>query len=149
MFMKTLLWIQSKNNSEKNILSCNGERIAEEDSRYQKLFDVLASPQHKPAIENGNFSFYQKHLRKQTEYIIYSNFNELDDINRQVAYMAGIVADSFDEAEKALENEAKLYGYTCRNTDIECIKKYLAKPKIAKILSVIGLILFIILLIKK
>ena len=77
--------------------------------------------------------------------MIHSNFAETDVAGRLIGFMALVSgADKLSDALEKLINESKPYGYSCRKSDVEIVKK---KSGVSfRILMLLGILLLVIIL---
>lgn len=141
-----ILWIQSKNTIDQDILSVNGTRLDRNSSEdYDKFVSMALSvkKEYKLLKRKNNFSIYK--IANNT-YQILSNFNEIDDVGRRVCFMSYIQTDG--NVLTILQQEAKLYGYTLHKGDEKTIVKNTNRKMYFLLLSIvlILLIIFIVLL---
>ena len=141
-----ILWIQSKNTIDQDILSVNGTRLDRNSSEdYDKFVSMALSvkKEYKLLKRKNNFSIYK--IANNT-YQILSNFNEIDDVGRRVCFMSYIQTDG--NVLTILQQEAKLYGYTLHKGDEKTIVKNTNRKMYFFLLSIvlILLIIFIVLL---
>ena len=141
-----ILWIQSKNTIDQDILSVNGTRLDRNSSEdYDKFVSMALSvkKEYKLLKRKNNFSIYK--IANNT-YQILSNFNEIDDVGRRVCFMSYIQTDG--NVLTILQQEAKLYGYTLHKGDEKTIVKNTNRKMYFLLLYIvlILLIIFIVLL---
>ncbi len=116
-----VLWIQSKNSMDKDILSVNGKRqyrCSDEDYDQYVSMALSVKKEYKLLKRKNNFSIYK--ISNNT-YQILSNFNEVDDVGRRVCFMSYIQTNN--DVLTLLQQEAKLYSYTLNKGDKKIIVK--------------------------
>lgn len=144
---KIILWIQAKSVDDANLLSHNGVLINKDDVNYMELYRKLVEKdKYKKIISTtDNLSVYKQRIKGEQCYLIHSNFAETDVAGRQIGFMALVSgADKLSDALEKLINESKPYGYSCRKSDEEIIKK---KSDVSfRILMLLGILLLVIIL---
>ena len=137
---KIILWIQAKSVDDVNVL------INKDDVNYMELYRKLVEKdKYKKIISTDNLSVYKQHIKGEQCYLIHSNFAETDVAGRQIGFMALVSgADKLSDALEKLINESKPYGYSCRKSDVEIVKK---KSGVSfRILMLLGILLLVIIL---
>ncbi|SHI60154.1 hypothetical protein [Bacteroides stercorirosoris] len=143
---KIILWIQAKSVDDVNLLFHNGVLINKDDVNYMELYRKLVEKdKYKKIISTDNLSVYKQHIKGEQCYLIHSNFAETDVAGRQIGFMALVSgADNLSDALEKLINESKPYGYSCRKSDVEIVKK---KSGVSfRILMLLGILLLVIIL---
>lgn len=128
--METILWAQRKSIAERDIFSKNGIRLDNDSPEASSLYHFLVDLQLPEIYKEKNLIIRRVlHTQLKYEYIIHSNFNEVDEDNRKVAYMLYVGANNFLEFLEGIKKEPSLYGYTCKNDDYIKIKSAVIKNK--------------------
>lgn len=151
MSNKIILWVQSPKADNKSLLSYNGKRYSVKDKEYQTYFSqVSIHDKYSKIGEIGDTVVFHGRLEDGNSYIIYSNFNEEDEIGRKIGYMARIdltnSKSDVEDIKAVLDKEADLYGYTISSQPFDIIRALLKKKKVTKI--IISIIVFLIVLIE-
>ncbi len=120
-----ILWVQAKSVDDANLLFYNGTFINKNDVNYMQLYRKLVEKDgYKKIILEENLSVYKKLIKGEQYYLIHSNFADTDVAGRQIGFMALISGiNKLSDAFEKLKNESMSYGYSCRKSDVEIIKK--------------------------
>lgn len=155
---KVFLWIQRTPDTFQKVLSCNGEQIQPNTSRYNNIFDLITSQ------DITDYKDLTSTLRKITKkkYKINSenccidngkhrmtffsgNYEETDKTNRKICYYA-LIVDAKDSEEECdlLVKESKLYGCSISDGDVIALKKKRIDNKQIVVLFLILATIFLI-----
>lgn len=128
--METILWAQRKSIAEKDIFSKNGTRLDNNSPEAISSYHFLVNMKL-PEIYKEKNLIVRRVVPSQLkyEYIIHSNFNEVDEDNRKVAYMMYVGANNLQEFLEGIKTEPSIYGYTCKSDDYVKIKDAVIKNK--------------------
>lgn len=116
-----ILWIQSKCAKDSDILSVDGIRIENTSKKFDNYASMALDVKREYQLlkKGNNLSIYK--ISKNT-YLIFSNFNEVDEVDRKIGFMSYIKTDKDPLA--LLQKEAQLYGYTLDDNDKKLIDSY-------------------------
>lgn len=154
---KVFLWIQRTPDTFQKVLSCNGEKIQPNTSRYNNIFELITSQEitHYKDLTSTLKRLTKKKYRINTENcfmgnekhrmtFLSGNYEETDKSNRKICYYALIVDAKDNEDECALlVKESKLYGCSLSDDDIIALKKRIDNKQIV-ILFLILVTIFLI-----
>ena len=155
---KVFLWIQRAPDNFQKVLSCNGEKIQPNTSRYYDIFELITSQEitHYKDLTSTLKRLTKKKYKINSENccmdnekhrmtFFSGNYEETDKSNRKICYYALIVdAKDIEDECALLIKESKLYGCSLSDDDIIALKKKRTDNKQIFVLVLILVTIFLI-----
>lgn len=146
-FTDVCIWIQAESTQCDDIIIKDGQSLSKNNEEYQTIANITVGIQS-TYIEIGKEGNIKIYKIPQVGFLLMSNLQETDKVNRKRAFSAIIKRDSIDECWRILNQKLNQHNFHCVETDYTTImnlfKEYNEKKNIRTLLK-LGISVLVIL----